>query len=305
MLTLPAPIGPADAVAVTPSPPGTALRRALDAAIARLPAPDADWDSRVTFGPVSGPVSGLVGGLGVGAATLSDLAADPAALAVLVAAKQSQARGGDAKLGCAYLIGDVAWAVSRVMAGLWLAGWHLRGVAPRAVALRPRPVSWEADGRSGTVHVLDLTIDPDGLEPGPDDPGLFARAMVDLHAGLVQALVPLTGLGAPAQWRLVADGLSGAILQQGRAMDRMADALTLGRAIMSDRATRLWAKQAAYVELRAAPDLSDWFRLRAGCCRYYTAAGESGAYCATCVHRDRDDQIDRLRAQLLGSRGAG
>lgn len=259
----------------------------LHAAFDRLPAPGDEWEGRHCLGPCP-----------EGAVTLADLAAEEPALARLVALKQAQAKGGDARLGCAYLVGDLAWEVGNILAALWLAGWRVAGADSAAIAITTRAVTWEDEGETGTGQVFDLTLDPAGLTGGGVEPLDLARAMEGLHAGTIATLARLTGLGAAAQWRLVGDGLTGALIHRGQAMGQIETALALGRAITSNRSTRLYARQTEFVEVRHPRRLgiSEWFRLRGGCCRYYTSAG--GEYCTTCVHRDRDDQIARLATYL-------
>lgn len=261
----------------------------LVAAFARLPPPADDWEGR--HGPGPRPE---------GALSLADLAQDAAALARLVAVKQAQARGGDAKLGCAYLIGDLGWELGGLLSGLWLSGWRVMAADPAGVALSTRSVAWEEADESGVATVFDLTLDPGGLIGEGTQPDDLARAITALLAPVIAALTRLTGLGATAQWRLVGDGLAAALLHRGKALGCLDAALTLGRAILSERPSKLRSRQTDFIEIRLPhrPDVSDWFRLRGGCCRYYTAAGESGDYCTTCVLRDRDDQIARLAAWL-------
>lgn len=262
------------------------------AALARLPAPADDWEGRHILGLHP-----------EGAVTLADLAQGGAALLRMVALKQAQADGGDAKLGCAYLIGDLGWEVGGLLAALWLAGWQVGRVDPAAVAIVPRALEWEEDGQSGVAQVLDLTLDPAGLTAGGAAPADLARAIEGLHAGPIAALTRLTGLGAVAQWRLVSDGVAGALIQSGKAMGCVEKAVDLARAVLGDTGTRLQSRNIEVVQVRHPhrPGISDWFRLRGGCCRYYTASGETGEYCTTCVHRDRDDQIARLAAFLACS----
>ncbi len=266
----------------------------LRAAFALLPTPEDEWEGRHSLGPCP-----------EGAVTLSDLAAGGAALERLVALKQAQADGGDKMLGCAYLIGDLAWEVGNILSALWLAGWRLAGADPSAIAVTTRAVTWEHEGETGTSHVIDLTFDPAGLTGGGAGPQDLARVMEGLHRDVIAAMARLTGLGAAAQWRLVGDGLTGALVQRGQAMGQIEQALALGRAITADRGTRLHARQTEFVEVRhpKRPEIAEWFRLRGGCCRYYTAEG--GEYCTTCVHRDRDDQIARLTDYLAETHAAG
>lgn len=261
----------------------------LSAAFARLPPPDDVWEGRHGLGPHADA-----------ATTLARMIADSSTLAALVARKQAQARGGDMRLGCAYLIGDLGWEIGRVLGGLWLLGWKVRMIEPEAVAIVLREVSWEDSGESGTSVVLDMTLDPAGMTDGGTDPADLARCIASLLSPLVAELARSTRLGATAQWRLVSDGLAGGLIQQGRAIGLMREAVALGRSITADSATPLRSRRLELIEITCPgqSDVTEWFRLRGGCCRYYTASGESGDYCTTCVHRDRSDQVARLSEYL-------
>lgn len=270
-------------------PPVSSTGTSLETVFAALPSPTEIWDGRHVLLRTH-----------AGAVTLADMAAGGAELGRLVDLKKSQAKGGDERLGCAYLIGDLGWELGHVLAGLWLLGWRVSAADPAAIALTIRTVNWEEDGATGTSHVIDLSLDPAGLKAGGSLPLHLARVMEELLGGIVSALARRTKLGQAAQWRLVGDGLSAALVEMGRRTNRLDEALSVGRAILGDRTTRLRSPQTEFVHIRLAhrPDVSDWFRIRGGCCRYYTASGESGEYCTTCVLRDRDDQIARLTAWL-------
>ena len=95
----------------------------LAAALSRLPAPETAWDSRISLG------------LPDAAMRLSDLGAGGAALVGLVAVKRAQAPGGDDRLGCAYLVGELGHIIGTLLGGLWLAGWHVTGADCAAIAL--------------------------------------------------------------------------------------------------------------------------------------------------------------------------
>ncbi len=263
----------------------------LEEAFARLPSPEDNSEGRHSLGPIQ-----------AGATTLARVVADGLTLNTLVTRKQAQARGGDVRLGCAYVIGDLGWALGLVLGGLWLQGWKVSAVDPGAVAVALRKARWKANGDEGVSVVMDLTLDPRGMADGGAAPADLAHAMTKLLSPVVAELAQATRLGAPAQWRLVADGLVGGLIRQGRAQGRMAEAVELGRAIAADGTTLLRSRQLELVEITCPgrPGVTDWFRLRGGCCRFHTAAGESGEYCTTCVHRDRADQLARM-ADYLGS----
>lgn len=262
------------------------------AALALLPAPASDWEGRHRIAP---PASRAL--------TLAGLAQDAAALDAALHDQAQAVPGADDRLAAAYLTGALGWQAGMLLGGLWLAGFHAAGIGPADLAVDTRFVLWDRAGAEVRSPVLDLTLDPAGLAAGPDDIGLLARLMVDLFEPLVPAITRRSGLGPPAQWRLVGDGLANALLDQGRALGCRERAIALGRAAVADRGTRLYSRQTEFVHVTfpagSAPDCaraSDWFVLRGGCCRYYTSAG--GEYCSTCVLRDRDSQIARLQDYL-------
>lgn len=259
------------------------------ALLASQPLPTDDWEGRHR-----------IASLPSGAITLASLASDRNSLAALVARKAAQARGGDDRLGCAYLVGELAWELGRLLGGFWLAGWRVGALDPQAVGIAPRDVAWQDGDETRIASVVDLVIDPQGIDAGGQGPADLARVLKEALTSLVAALSAQTGLGAPAQWRLVADGATAALLQAGRTGGALPEAITLCRAIAGDRASPLHNRQIELIEVSCPgrPEVTDWFRLRGGCCRFYTATGESGEYCSTCVHRDRDDQIARLSDYL-------
>lgn len=267
-----------------------------EAVVARLPPPASDWEGRHR-----------IAALPAGALTLAALARDNASLAALVAQKAAQSRGGDERLGCAYLVGELAWELGRLLGGLWLAGWRIAALDPHAVGIVLREVAWTDGDISGVGSVVDLVIDPIGVSGGGEAPADLARVLREALTSLVASLAVETKLGAAAQWRLVTDGLTAALLHAGRAAGSLPEAVGLGRAIAGDRTSPLHNRQVELVEVACPdrPEITEWFRLRGGCCRYYTATGESGEYCSTCVHRDRDDQIARLADYLQKTTTAG
>ncbi len=180
----------------------------LEEAFARLPAPADDGEGRTGSAPSCR--SGDAGPRGCGRPD-----ARPA--------RRAQAGTGAWRrrtAGCAYLIGDFGWELGLVLGGLWLQGWKVNAVDPRAVAVSLREAAWEEDGETGVSVVIDLTIDPADMEEGGGAPYDLARAMTALLSPVVAALARTTRLGAAAQWRLVWDGLAGALIRQGRGRAR-------------------------------------------------------------------------------------
>ena len=79
--------------------------------------------------------------------------------------------------------------------------------------------------------------------------------------------------------------------------------MEIGRSLVGQRGSRLFSRQTGYVRVTAPenpapgePYLSEWFRMRGGCCRYYTLDGND--YCSTCVLRDAASRMSLLRDHL-------
>ena len=76
----------------------------------------------------------------------------------------------------------------------------------------------------------------------PESPIALARGGAGVLQDVVARLVGTTRLGAAAQWRLVGDGLSGALLHQGKRAGLVAVRGPC-RSILADRSTRLHSRQ--------------------------------------------------------------
>ncbi|SHI99144.1 (2Fe-2S)-binding protein [Wenxinia saemankumensis] len=228
-------------------------------------------------------------------------APSPAVLEAWLAAERARAPGGDDRLAAAYLLGSVAFSVSEILAALVLRG-VLPGVLPGA-AVVARRARWEKNGESGEGIAYDMVFADGALVACPDPAAGFGAALIALFAPLVAALQPRSGLSRGALWRLVGDGLSAALLARGKETGREEAAMGIASAILRDRASPLQSRQTGFVEVSAPgrPGIREWFRVRGGCCRYYTSAG--GEYCTTCVLRDEESRRARLEEYLRRKHG--
>lgn len=230
-------------------------------------------------------------------------APDAALLEAWLAAEMQAQDGADDKLAAAYLLGRIAFAVSEVLAALALQGLQPARLAPDAVALTARRAAWHLDGQSGEGRAYDIVLAGSDLVPCGAPAAMLGAALPELLAPLVLYLIGRSGLSRGALWRLVGDALSGALLMQGKHVGREEEAMEIAHAVLRDRQSPLYSRQTGYfrIDLPERPDIAEWFRVRGGCCRYYTTEG--GAYCSTCVLRDPESREALLRAHLRRKHG--
>jgi len=220
----------------------------------------------------------------------------------------ARVEGGDSKLGAAYLIGRLGWSAARGLSGLALAGAWACELPPAALSFDLRMARWQDGDDSGIVPVADAWLDPTlarfsaaGDSPTTD---AFRAAVESGFAPAIEAAHEYSGLPRAALWRLVGDSLSAAFLAQGKALGCTERAMALALPMFRQKGTRLYSQQTGFFEVTIPerPKISDWFRQRGGCCRYYTSIG--GEYCSTCVLRDKPSRdarlIDHLRQTHAG-----
>lgn len=238
--------------------------------------------------------------------TLADVMRGGAVLEIFLAAQALGSPGLDRRGQAAYLIGSVCYRLSRAFAAFHLGCELAPRLAPDTLALRLERYSWEHEGETGESHRLVLRLlDSSELSSGALDErrALFAADIEAVAATLIERLVRETALGAAAQYRLAADSIASGFQFSGRALG--CEPLARDEALLVIKAdgSRLRNPQTHFAEIAvhdpARPDqvlIAETFRMRGGCCRYYTADG--GEYCSTCVLRDPDERDDLLRDVL-------
>ena len=103
-------------------------------------------------------------------------------------------------------------------------------------------------------------------------------------------------LSIGAQWRLVADAIASACLAAGQLHNKSEQAIHLFGAMQKINGSKIANPQTCIIRL--CQKNNRYFVSRGGCCRYYTALGAD--YCAGCIHRSIDNQIERINALLVG-----
>ncbi|MBU2864412.1 (2Fe-2S)-binding protein [Reinekea forsetii] len=103
-------------------------------------------------------------------------------------------------------------------------------------------------------------------------------------------------LSVGAQWRLVADAIASACLAAGQLHSKSEQAILLFKMMQKINESKIANPHTSIIKL--SQKIDRYFVSRGGCCRYYTAVG--GDYCAGCIHRTMDNQIERINALLVG-----
>lgn len=223
--------------------------------------------------------------------------------------------GLDVKGQCAFVIGDSAYYLSVVLAGLYLAERQVPDLTPAQLALRVRTVAWHLDGESGTYPQLCFRFltprfwtDRHGRLPlggqsvlGDDELRAALRQQLEhFYLPLLVQTHGISRLSKGAGWRLVADALAAAFLQVGRELGCEAHAKREAIAIIRCRDSLLYNRQTGFFDVQVAdpnnPEhvlVSRSFRARGGCCRFYTC--DDGRYCTTCVLEKTEVRDDRIR----------
>lgn len=238
--------------------------------------------------------------------SLADLTAGAPALADFHAAQTLGSAGLDKRGQAAYLVGSLCYRLSRVVAAIHLACSAVPRLDPNRLFFRIERYRWEHEGESGESNRLLLRLAPDtALATGDagDRLAIFARDIEAVIAPFIERQVRETALGHAAQFRLGADSIASGFQYSGRALDCEPRAREDALAVIRSEGSKFRNPQTHFAEIAlcdpAHPEIvliSETFRMRGGCCRYYTAEG--GEYCSTCVLRKPEDREDILRNYL-------
>ncbi len=235
-----------------------------------------------------------------GFATLADLATRADLRERLMALERQATPGLDRRGQGAYLVNNLAFRLGAVLAAADLSGFDASGLMPGAVGVRARIAEEDGDGEIVAYVSYEVAAPP--LPDGCPDGEVLGRTVEHLFGPMVEAVAAEARLGRGALWRLVADGVAGSYLNLGRELGQIGTAMNRARSLLSGRAGPLRNRQLGFLRIEvpatespSGAPLCDWFRLRGGCCRFYTTEG--GEYCGTCVLRQ--DRPDWLRQHMI------
>jgi len=257
--------------------------------------------------------SATVGELEPGWFPTDDLA-DPESgrLADALARLAADYPGADIRTQGALFINQYAWYLSGAAAIAFLLEKRVPDFALNNVALRYNTVTWEEDGESGEYERLEVRFLSGRFAALPDDPAAgqddvtvvpdaaalreWFRLRVEAHMQpIVERAQMASRLSRGALWRIVADSCSQAFLYTGKQVGEAAQAEREGLAFVKVAGSPLNNPQLHYLTLTHA-GYSETFRVRGGCCRYYTLP--DGHYCTPCVLRDPEARDADFMAAL-------
>jgi hypothetical protein len=246
---------------------------------------------------------------GEGWATFADLARNGAVLGDALLKQGVSARGLDAKGQAAYLIQGLGYHVTALMYALRTAGIDATRLTAADIGFKFEFYHWEEDEESGDDYRILISVDPSLLTP------LETSAIEPMRAAVATILEPIvinlfatTRLPKPALWRQAADGVVSGFLYTGRPLGCEAQAIAEGEVFLRTPGSPLTNKQSGFLTLTVEDEatgrsLTETFRQRGGCCRYYTC--DDGEYCSTCVLRPTEERDERLRNYMLERMASG
>lgn len=210
--------------------------------------------------------------------------------------------GMDERTRGAHLIAFYCHHLSIAAGAIYLMAGLVPDLDPHRLAVR-----FETYLSSGQVCVPDIRrlhfrfsgFRPDGKVEN------FHDAFIESLMPVVEALQAHTGLSAAAQWRLAADGITGAFLEIGSALGDEQKAMSSALAIVKHPGSPLLSSELHYERIEAERDgvpVERVFRLRSGCCLFYRTDG--GDFCDVCVLLEPEVQRNRLREHLARAGGA-
>lgn len=238
--------------------------------------------------------------------SLADLTAGGIVLAAFHDAQTLGATGLDKRGQAAYLVGSLCYRLSRVASAFHLALDVMPRLDPEKLFFQIERYQWDYEGETGESNRLLVRLAPDtGFTAGPADERLavFARDIEAVIVPFIEKQVRDTALGNAAQFRLGADSIASGFQYSGRDLDCEPRARADALAVIKAEGSKFRNPQTHFAEIAlcdpAHPEIvliSETFRMRGGCCRYYTADG--GDYCSTCVLRKPEDREEILRNYL-------
>jgi hypothetical protein len=212
--------------------------------------------------------------------------------------------GCDIRTQAAYLINRLSWDLVCIIGFLDLNRLSLDSVWEQDIGVADVWESYIHEGNELKYTVYKWQLDELHARPKQSNATVIGQQLIELMMPFIDAVYHETRLSKGAQWRLVTDSISAVYLYAGKEFNdvkgAMARAINIIDSIGKPLTNKQWHFKEFHVSADASPTLkaiSEWFRIRGGCCRYYTTPG--GEYCSTCVHLDDAEQQKRFENYLI------
>ena len=220
--------------------------------------------------------------------------------------------GADIRTQTTLFFNQYAWMLSGAAVIAFLLEKRVPDLALNNVLLHYNTVKWEKDSERGEYERLDLRFLcsrfaslPDDRAAGqqgvtvlPDAAALrewFRLRVEDHMRPIIEVAQQLSHLSCGALWRIVADSCAQAFLYAGQHIGESAQAEREGLAFVKVPGSPLNNSQLHFVSLNCDGH-SETFRVRGGCCRYYTLP--KGHYCTPCVLRNPEARRADFLAEM-------
>lgn len=206
------------------------------------------------------------------------------------------AAGMDERMRGAHLIAFYCHHLSIAVGTIYLNTGLVADLDPQRLAVRLESYDLPAHASARDVRRFHFRFSSFLTGGSAND---FHDAFVTSLKPVVEALQAHTGLSAAAQWRLAADGITGAFLEIGSAKGDEEGAMASALAIVKLPGSPLLSSELHYEQIETERDgvpVKRLFRLRSGCCLFYRTQG--GDFCDVCVLLEPTVQRSRLRDHI-------
>ena len=209
----------------------------------------------------------------------------------------------DTRAQGAYLMNTLAWDFTGLISWLDLHRFCMGDLWQERLGVQDQWASGVEDDE--VYHFIRYHWWLPDLRPTAEsvEPDRLGRFMVESMEPIIEEIRRQTRLGKAALWRLFTDALAASYLNTGKRLgladQAMARAKELVDATGKPLANDQWHFKEYCADAAESPTgrrLSEWFRVRGGCCRYYTLPNSE--YCSTCVHLDEPERRARFERHL-------
>ena len=194
--------------------------------------------------------------------------------------------------GCgAFLLNRLSYELGRAIAALDLTGHHISHLSADHIWFKTQVASLTYLGQDYPYLKTEFIFPPCYGADFAHDAAETSRVIESIFTPVVRGVCDNCKLSVGALWRVVADGIAAAYLELGKESDNVEVAKQRAIDILQVQPSPLFNKQVGFIDVTLSADqtpdgspVTETFRKRGGCCRYYTTKRSEGAFCATCVH---------------------